>query len=239
MLAASLIMGLSYASRMVRRLVSWRATSSAALVVFTSLPDAYAPLFWCTAALQCDRPAGVLVRAACGGAYPRQSSAYRSVGINIGMWLERILIVMEHAFARQQLPSMWRLFVPTMWDWAVTGSVRSGCSLFSILFLSGYFPIVSIHEVRLLRLRGGERMSSILLAKFPGGERTAAERKPGRPAERGLCGCSTPSPPFPIDGAWPNSLDDAKFARACVAYMFVAGAGAAAHGVRASSGTAP
>ena len=41
-----------------------------------------------------------------------------SIGINIGMWLERILIIwntLSHGYA----VSLWRLFYPTLWDWTL------------------------------------------------------------------------------------------------------------------------
>ena len=39
-----------------------------------------------------------------------------SIAINVGMWLERILIIwntLSHGYA----VSLWRLFSPTLWDW--------------------------------------------------------------------------------------------------------------------------
>jgi Ni/Fe-hydrogenase subunit HybB-like protein len=71
-----------------------------------------------------------------------------AVAINIGMWLERILIVwntLSHDYA----VSMWRLFLPTVWDWITTiGSL----GLFALMFLIfvRLIPVVSMHEVRKL-----------------------------------------------------------------------------------------
>ena len=47
------------------------------------------------------------------------------------------------------LPSMWRLFLPTVWDWLTTiGSL----GLFALMFLVfvRFVPAVSMHEVRRL-----------------------------------------------------------------------------------------
>jgi molybdopterin-containing oxidoreductase family membrane subunit len=71
-----------------------------------------------------------------------------AVLINIGMWLERILIIwntLSHDYA----VSMWRLFLPTVWDWITTfGSL----GLFALMFLIfvRLVPAVSMHEMRAL-----------------------------------------------------------------------------------------
>ena len=69
-----------------------------------------------------------------------------AVLINIGMWLERILIIWN-TLSHDYLPSMWRLFIPTIWDWLTTfGSL----GLFALMFLVfvRLVPVVSMHEVR-------------------------------------------------------------------------------------------
>ena len=62
------------------------------------------------------------------------------------MWLERILIVWN-TLSHDLLPSMWRLFLPTVWDWIVpvrlARLVRVHVSVFVRLV-----PVVSMHEVR-------------------------------------------------------------------------------------------
>jgi molybdopterin-containing oxidoreductase family membrane subunit len=71
-----------------------------------------------------------------------------SILINIGMWLERILIIWN-TLSHDYLPSMWRLFIPTVWDWISTiGSL----GLFVLMFLVfvRLIPAVSMHEVRKL-----------------------------------------------------------------------------------------
>ncbi len=68
--------------------------------------------------------------------------------INVGMWLERIEIVwntLSHDF----LPSMWRIFIPTFWDWALLFS-SLGFFGFLYLLLARIFPMVSMHETRRL-----------------------------------------------------------------------------------------
>ena len=75
-----------------------------------------------------------------------------AVLINVGMWLERILIVWN-TLSHDYMPSAWRLFLPTVWDWLMTiGSL----GLFALAFLIfvRLIPAVSMHETR--RLAAGE-----------------------------------------------------------------------------------
>ena len=71
-----------------------------------------------------------------------------AVLINIGMWLERILIIWN-TLSHDYMPGMWRLFIPTIWDWITTlGSL----GLFALMYLIfvRLVPVVSMHEVRKL-----------------------------------------------------------------------------------------
>jgi Ni/Fe-hydrogenase subunit HybB-like protein len=77
-----------------------------------------------------------------------------SIFINIGMWLERIEIVWN-TLSHGYLPSMWRIFFPTFWDWALlSGSL--GFFAFLYLMLVRLFPMVSMHEVRKLLFEEGK-----------------------------------------------------------------------------------
>src|SRR5690606_829856 len=40
-----------------------------------------------------------------------------SIVINIGMWLERFIIVVT-SLHRDYLPSSWGMYTPTFWDWS-------------------------------------------------------------------------------------------------------------------------
>jgi molybdopterin-containing oxidoreductase family membrane subunit len=143
MLAAAIIMGLSYASEWFS---AWYGGEHAdrSLVVF-EFTGAYAPLYW--ALLLCN----VVVPQAFWFAGVRANVAavfVISVIINIGMWLERILIVWN-TLSHDYSVSMWRLFLPTAWDWITTiGSL----GLFALMYLVfvRLIPVVSMHEVRKL-----------------------------------------------------------------------------------------
>jgi Ni/Fe-hydrogenase subunit HybB-like protein len=76
---------------------------------------------------------------------------------NIGMWLERFVIVVT-SLHRDFLPSSWGMFYPTFWDWAIfAGTI--GLFLFLLLLFIRFLPMISIFEMRELVHRtehGGE-----------------------------------------------------------------------------------
>jgi molybdopterin-containing oxidoreductase family membrane subunit len=71
-----------------------------------------------------------------------------AMSINVGMWLERFVIVII-SLSRDYLPSSWGMYVPTRWDWSVyLGSIGL---FFTLLFLFiRFLPLISIFEVRTL-----------------------------------------------------------------------------------------
>ncbi len=69
-----------------------------------------------------------------------------SIGINIGMWLERFIIVVT-SLTRDFLPSSWDLYVPTFWDISLyAGTIGLFLSLL-FLFIR-VLPAISIFEMR-------------------------------------------------------------------------------------------
>jgi molybdopterin-containing oxidoreductase family membrane subunit len=69
-----------------------------------------------------------------------------SIVVNIGMWLERFIIIvtsLHHDF----LPSSWEMFYPTIWDWGTyVGSI--GLFLFLLLLFIRFLPMISVFEMR-------------------------------------------------------------------------------------------
>jgi molybdopterin-containing oxidoreductase family membrane subunit len=71
-----------------------------------------------------------------------------SIVVNIGMWLERFVIVIV-SLHRDFLPSSWGMYYPTKWDWMTFGGTIG-------LFLTGMWlflrvlPSISIFEMRTL-----------------------------------------------------------------------------------------
>ena len=66
--------------------------------------------------------------------------------INVGMWLERFIIVVV-SLHRDYLPSSWDMYYPTVWDWALLlGTIGLFVSLL-FLFIR-LLPMISICEMR-------------------------------------------------------------------------------------------
>jgi molybdopterin-containing oxidoreductase family membrane subunit len=69
-----------------------------------------------------------------------------SLIVNVGMWLERFIIVVT-SLHRDFLPSSWDMYYPTRWDWAIyLGTIGLFCALL-FLFLR-VLPMISIFEMR-------------------------------------------------------------------------------------------
>jgi len=66
--------------------------------------------------------------------------------VNIGMWLERFVIVVT-SLHRDFLPSSWGMYSPTFWDWATFGGTIGLFLTLLFLFLR-FLPMISIAEMR-------------------------------------------------------------------------------------------
>ena len=78
-----------------------------------------------------------------------------SIGVNIGMWLERYVIIVV-SLSRDFMPSAWGRYSGTVWDYAMfAGSIGL---FFALLFLFvRVLPMISIFEMReLLHEVGGQ-----------------------------------------------------------------------------------
>jgi molybdopterin-containing oxidoreductase family membrane subunit len=76
-----------------------------------------------------------------------------SIIVNIGMWLERFVIVVT-SLHRDFLPSSWGMFHPTVWDWGLyLGTL--GVFVWLIYMFIRVMPMISIFEIKhLLPWRG-------------------------------------------------------------------------------------
>lgn len=71
-----------------------------------------------------------------------------SIVVNIGMWLERFIIVVT-SLHRDYLPSSWDMYAGTFWDWATfVGTIGLFLSLL-FLFIR-FLPMISIFEMQAL-----------------------------------------------------------------------------------------
>jgi molybdopterin-containing oxidoreductase family membrane subunit len=103
----------------------------------------YGWVFWCLITLNCVIPQLLWLRRV------RTSTVALflvALSVNIGMWVERFVIVIT-SLARDFVPSSWRMYVPTFWDWAtLVGSI--GLFLTLMLLFIRYLPMISVSEVR-------------------------------------------------------------------------------------------
>jgi Ni/Fe-hydrogenase subunit HybB-like protein len=71
-----------------------------------------------------------------------------SLVVNVGMWLERFIIVVT-SLHRDYLPSSWGMYYPTKWDWA-TFAGTIGLFLTLLYLFIRFLPVISISEMRTL-----------------------------------------------------------------------------------------
>jgi len=71
-----------------------------------------------------------------------------SLVVNIGMWLERFVIVVV-SLHRDFTPSAWGMYTPTKWDWATYAGTFGLFFTMFFLFIR-FLPMISIVEVRSL-----------------------------------------------------------------------------------------
>ncbi len=69
-----------------------------------------------------------------------------SIGVNIGMWLERFMIIVQ-SLSRDFLPSSWGFFAPTIWDLLTLIGSFGLFLTFQFLFMR-LLPMVPISELR-------------------------------------------------------------------------------------------
>jgi len=112
------------------------------------LAGSYAPVYWTLIACNVALPQLLWLRRVRASAAALFAIA---VIINVGMWLERFMIVVQSTH-RDFLPSAWGRFVPTGWDWLfLLGSLALFVWLF-LLFVR-VLPAISMTEMRHLVYR--------------------------------------------------------------------------------------
>ncbi|MDB6056860.1 MAG: Polysulfide reductase, NrfD, partial [Verrucomicrobiales bacterium] len=104
---------------------------------------AYGWIFWCLMALNCVIPQLL---------WSRKVRTHDlllflvALSVNIGMWVERFVIVVQ-SLHHDFVPSIWRMYKPTIWDWAtLLGSIGLFLTL-QFLFIR-YVPMISMSESR-------------------------------------------------------------------------------------------
>jgi Ni/Fe-hydrogenase subunit HybB-like protein len=72
-----------------------------------------------------------------------------STFINVGMWLERFVIVVT-SLHRDFLPSSWGFYAPTIWDWSMYVGTF-GLFFFGMLLFVRFLPMLPMFELRMLK----------------------------------------------------------------------------------------
>lgn len=123
-------------------------------ILWSKIKGQYAPLFWIHIILCFVIPFPILV-------FPKNrtinGTLIASISINIGMWLERFVIIVP-TLTRQRIPIENAIYIPTWVEW----SILIGClSFFSLLYalFTKFFPIIPIWEIHEGR---GKSISQIL-----------------------------------------------------------------------------
>jgi len=143
MLATGIIVAYGYVMETFMSFYS--ADRYEAYMMLNRLKGPYSPLYWLLIACNLVIPQSLWSRRA------RRNVVWLfaiSLVINIGMWLERFVIVVV-SLSRDFTPSYWGMYIPTRWDWATyLGTFGLFFTLF-YLFIR-FLPMISIVEVRSL-----------------------------------------------------------------------------------------
>jgi Ni/Fe-hydrogenase subunit HybB-like protein len=112
----------------------------------------YAPLYWALIACNVILPQllwSKRIRTSVGWLF------VLSIVVNIGMWLERFIIVVT-SLHRDFLPSSWGMYYPTGYDWATfLGTI--GLFLALLFLFIRFLPMIAIFEMRTLVTETGEK----------------------------------------------------------------------------------
>jgi Ni/Fe-hydrogenase subunit HybB-like protein len=141
MLVTGLIVAYGYA---IEAFIAWySADAYEGFMIWNRVTGPYAPAYW--ALLLCN----VVVPQALWFRRVRSSVPLLfvlSLVVNVGMWLERFIIVVT-SLHRDFLPSSWGMYSPTIWDWSTfVGTIGLFVALL-FLFLR-FLPMISIFEMR-------------------------------------------------------------------------------------------
>lgn len=112
-------------------------------IAVNRLVGPYAPCFWALLACNLLAPQLLWSRALRRNGFVLFAI---SLVVNVGMWLERFVIVVT-SLNRDFLPSSWDLFRPTFWDWSTYAGTFG--LFFALLFLFlRFLPVIAMSEMR-------------------------------------------------------------------------------------------
>jgi molybdopterin-containing oxidoreductase family membrane subunit len=149
MLATGLIVAYGY---LMETFMSWYSASQfEQYQAYNRWTGPYAPLFWALILINVVIPQALWLKRV-------RTSVVKlwlvALAVNIGMWLERFIIVVT-SLHRDYLPSSWGVYYPTFWDWSTyIGTIGL---FFALLFLFlRFLPVISIFEMRTLVEKAAE-----------------------------------------------------------------------------------
>ncbi len=150
MLASGMIVGYGY---FMEQLIAWYSASVyEGFMMQNRMHGPYGSYYW--ALITCN----IIVPQLLWFRYFRTNMFWLfliSQFINVGMWLERFIIVVT-SLHRDYMPSSWDMFHPTIWDIAIyIGTIGLFTMLF-FLFIRG-LPMISLHEIRGLLTSGDHK----------------------------------------------------------------------------------
>jgi molybdopterin-containing oxidoreductase family membrane subunit len=150
MLATGLIVAYGY---LMEAFISWYSGNDFEEYMFINrVTGPYALFYW--ALLLCN----IIVPQALWSARVRSNVLALfviAVIVNIGMWLERFVIVIT-SLHRDFLPSSWGMYLPTVWDWATyIGTI--GLFLALLFLFIRFLPMISIFEMSGMLVDRGTR----------------------------------------------------------------------------------
>ena len=140
MLATGLVVAYGY---LMEAFIAWySANEYEEFMILNRLAGPYAPFYW--ALLLCN----IVVPQALWSSRVRANALALfvvAIIVNIGMWLERFVIVIT-SLHRDFLPSSWGMYWPTIWDWA-TFAGTIGLFLALLFLFIRFLPMISIFEM--------------------------------------------------------------------------------------------
>jgi len=140
-LLTSLIVTYSYSTEFALALHGPPSAERATLLYRATGP--YAPFFWLMVTCNCAFPLLLFFRRV------RHSTAMLlpiMVGVNVGMWLERFIIIVT-SLSHDHLPFSWRVYTPRPMEWAITLGAFGWFFFWFLLFMK-FLPAISVTELK-------------------------------------------------------------------------------------------
>ena len=141
MLVTGLIVGYGY---LIEAFMAWySADKFEGFVPLNRMTGPYAPYYWALLFCNLVVPQALWLRRI---RLNTIALFVIAIIVNIGMWLERFIIVVT-SLHRDFLPSAWGRYAPTMWDWSTfVGTI--GLFLALLFLFLRFLPMISIFEMR-------------------------------------------------------------------------------------------